>query len=522
MIQFVSAGRKVACGLVCLSLCSCVSIEHSRELQEAQVRVEHATGVRPGWELDTPLRELPLEFDGTLTARSAIELALTNNRGLRADLEVIGQAKAELVQAGLPSNPMFSTMLRFPDGGGLPDFAFGLSKDFADLWLIPSRKQAAQAMLQQRVLSFADAAIRLVAEVKTQYALAQYQRLAQELLEQNLVILRNSMEIAEARLRAGQAPQLDLNLLQGRYLETELELLDIRGEHRVTQQMLMRLMGVARAPMDWRPQPLSLTAAVPRITGGDSDFVEAALLQRLDVQAADWELASAAADFEQQRLRVIQNLGIGLSGERMQRRAQLGRKILADTARASIKAGKLTAPDIMSAGQRRLERSQMINTVLGPSLDVSLPVFDQNQAQIAKAQYRARELQQRYEEIEQRVAEEVRSAAIRRRLAEDKAYLYRDSLLPLQESNLRLAQTTYQAGQESILTVLTAQEALIRTQLGYAAAMRDLTTSAADLERQLAGRIPEFMETAVTSQPAEPGADAGETIPRSERQPDRP
>jgi cobalt-zinc-cadmium efflux system outer membrane protein len=202
MTKFIPAIQRVAWGLACLSLCSCAPIEHSRELQLAQARMEHATGLRPAWEVDTPLRELPLQPGDVLTLPSAIELTLTNNRSLRADLEVIGQAKADLVQAGLLSNPVLSTMLRFPSGGGLPDFAFGLSKDFADLWLIPSRKRAAQAMLQQRVLSLADTATMLVAEVKIQYAMAQYQRLAEELLEQNLAILRNAMEIADARLRA--------------------------------------------------------------------------------------------------------------------------------------------------------------------------------------------------------------------------------------------------------------------------------------------------------------------------------
>ena len=77
--------------------------------------------------------------------------------------------------------------------------------------------------------------------------------------------------------------------------------------------------------------------------------------------------------------------------------------------------------------------------------------------------------------------------------------------MPLQESNLELAQTAYQAGKETILTVLLAQEELIRTRLNYAAAIRDLASTAANLERQLAGRIPEFSEPHVAP-PAEPKA----------------
>ncbi len=161
----------------------------------------------------------------------------------------------------------------------------------------------------------------------------------------------------------------------------------------------------------------------------------------------------------------------------------------------------------------------MIDFIIGPAIEVPLPVFDQNQAQIAKAQFRARELQQRYEEVEQRVIEGVRSALTQRHLAEDRLRVLQESLVPLQVSNLRLAEAAYQAGRESILTVLLAQGELIRTRLAHAVAVRDLAVSAANLERQLAGRVPEFLvaptATQATSAPAKgqgtqatPGSDA--------------
>ena len=187
-------------------------------------------------------------------------------------------------------------------------------------------------------------------------------------------------------------------------------------------------------------------------------------------------------------------MSLGRAGERCERRALPGRDVLADTARASIANGALTAPEIESRSQRDAARRQEIDLILGPSIEVPLPIFDQNQAQIAKAQFRARELLERYEETEQRVTEAVRAAFTQRRLAEDRARLYHDTLVPLQEANLELARIAYQSGRESILTVLLAQESLIRTRLAYAAAVRDLSISAANLERQVAGRVPELTE----------------------------
>ncbi len=481
-------------------LTSCASVNHRPELQSADQAMQSATGVKTTW-ADLPgLKELEAGPNDLVSLDKVIELVLTNNRSLRADLEVIGQAKADLVQAGLLSNPILSVMTGLPEGGGRADVAFGLSKDFADLWLIPSRKRAAQAMVQQRVLSFTDTAIMLLTEAKTNYYGLQYQSAAADLQEQNLRVLQESMEIAQARLRAGDTTQLDVNLVRARYVEAQLELLQLHSEYRVTQRTLLRLMGVSAAPDTWQPDRLKLDDPPPAFGLDETTLVEAALLQRLDVQAARWEVEAAVAEFDQQRRRVIPSLTLGLSGDRFERRAMADRDILADTARSSIRSGRLTAPEIQSAAERRKERRQEIDLILGPSIEVPLPIFDQNQAQIAKTQFRARELQQRSEEVEQRVVEGVRSAFTQRRLAEERAGLYRDSLVPLQETNLSLARMAYQSGKESILTVLVAQEALIRTRLGYAAAIRDLAVSEANLERQLAGRIPQ----AGTTPPATP------------------
>lgn len=478
---------------ILLALASCAKVDHGAELRAADQAMHRATGVRTTWADLPELKELEPDPKGVITLDQAAELTLANNRSLRGDLEVIGQAKADFVQAGLLSNPILSVMTGLPEGGGRADVAFGLSKDFADLWLIPSRKRAAQAMLQQRVLSFADTAILLLTDAKTTYYTLQYQSVAADLQEQNLRIFQESMEIVQARLRAGDTTQLDVNLVRARYIEAQVELLQLRNDYHVTQRTLLRLMGVSKASDEWKPEPLNLDEPLQPISADESSLVDAALLQRLDVQAASWELESAVAEFEQQRRRLIPSLSLGLSGERFERRAMPGRDVAADTARASVAAGQWTAPEIQSRAQRNQERRQEIDLILGPSIEVPLPIFDQNQAQIAKAQFRARELQQRYEEIEQRVVEGVRSAHAQRRLSEERVRWYHDSLVPLQESNLSLAKTAYQSGRESIVTVLLAQESLNRTRLAYAAAARDLAVSLANLERQVAGRLPEVV-----------------------------
>lgn len=474
------------------ALISCTHVDYEPELRQAGEAMQRATGVEPHWAERFDLQELRTDESNIVTLNQAVELALSNNRALRADLQVIGQAKADLVQAGLLSNPVLSMLVRFPDAGGRANLDFGLAQNLADLWLIPSRKRVAQALLQRGILSFTDAAIVLVTEVKTNYYTLQYQSLAADLQQQNLTVLSEARTIAQARFQAGDTTELDVNLIRSRVLEAELELARLRSDFRITQQSILLLAGVARAPDTWQPEPMPLEQPFVRLTTNETEIIEAALLQRLDAQAAHWEMESAVADFQRQRLRLIPSLSIGIAAERSERRGTPGRDVLADTARASVGAGRLTAPDIQSRSQRRRERRREIDLILGPSIEIPLPIFDQNQARLAKAQFRVRELQQRFEEVTQRVIEGVRSALTVRRLVEDRVGFFRDSLVPLQETNLQLAESAYEAGTESILAVLFAQEALIRTRLNFAAAVRDLAISLANLERQLAGRLPEF------------------------------
>ncbi len=490
-----------------LWLLSCTSINHTSEIQQAEQLTESTIGRQPRWTEQLEVQELHIGEDRILTLDQSVDLALANNRSLRADLEVIGQAQADLIQAGLLPNPMLSFMIRFPEGGGRSALDFGLSQELADLWMIPSRKHAAQALLQERILSFVDTTIALNNEVKTRYCELQYQMLAIDLQQQNLKIVEQAIESAQARYQTGAGSVLDVNLPRGRQLEAELALITLRNDYKVTQQTLLRLMGVANSSVDWKPTPLE--TGFRTLSVNEADLIELALVQRLDVQAAECEMESAVADFEQQKLKVISSLSLGASATRFENRAQPGRKILADTALVSAKAGELTAPEIQSRTERRRERAQMIDWIIGPTIQVPVPIFDQNQAQIAKAQCRAKELKQRFEEVQQRVIEGVRSALALRQIAETRASFFRDSLLPLQESNLQVAQQAYQTGQESILTVLLAQESLIQTRLDYASAMRDLVISSANLERQLAGQLPESFLSPIENPPTpQPSDDA--------------
>src|SRR4030042_1650482 len=85
---------------------------------------------------------------------------------LQATFEEIGVAKADLVQAGLFTNPNLSALFRFPFGGGGSDIeAAGLIK-ISDFWQIPLRQKVAAARLETAILEVSDEILNTVADVK--------------------------------------------------------------------------------------------------------------------------------------------------------------------------------------------------------------------------------------------------------------------------------------------------------------------------------------------------------------------
>ena len=107
---------------------------------------------------------------------------------------------------------------------------------------------------------------------------------------------------------------------------------------------------------------------------------------------------------EQERLSVVTDVELGLSFERMERGRRGDKPWLADTLWASAEAGQFAAPSLQP------REKLPTNTVLGPALALELPIFDQNQAQIAKAEFLYEAANAQRDALQLEVAQETRAA----------------------------------------------------------------------------------------------------------------
>jgi cobalt-zinc-cadmium efflux system outer membrane protein len=444
-----------------------------------------------------------LVADG-LTVNEVVTVALLNNRDLQAAFYEIGASRADVVQSQLLSNPQLSIVPMFPDAGGRSQFNVSFGQELVDLWQIPVRKKAAQARLDATVLDIARQCIELAANTRS----AAYQLLTLEQTEttvlENLKLVERSEQLARARFEAGEASQLDVNLARTNTLDVRLELIQVQRQKKVAQTALSQQMSFA-APA--RSFELKDTLPEPIAMPSESALLALAMERRLDARAAEHRLRAAEADITRQYLSIFPSITAGFELELPERRALPDRDILADTARESIAAGQLTAPSIESRAQRDREGRQEIESLFGPSFGIVLPIWDQNQAGIATAIYRAEQQRKQLESLANQIATQVARAGINLNNASEIVRFYREEALPQAQLSLDNARQLYEAGETGILAVIDAQQSLVARRRGYVTALGEYAAALAEMELAIGGIVP------TTGLPAAPSDPQATTVP---------
>ncbi|MCB9849423.1 MAG: TolC family protein [Phycisphaerales bacterium] len=482
----VAACASMACVLACAPVDAREDFGRAGQLIQERTAVADAYDPSAADALDAKVTGL---LDGGLTVTEAVQLALLNNRELQDIFAEIGVSRADLVQSQLLSNPSLALGFNFPEGGGVVDLTLGFTQQVAELWQIPMRRRVAERQLDRTITLAAQRAIELRAKVRTQCYDVLALRRSDELAGQNVELSERIVQAAQKQFEGGQVSEFDVNRTRTSLLNVRADRMAIRGALGTSEATLGDLLGLARAQRSWQ-----LVDELPENYAGtiDSDaLLRCAMDQRLDARAAELDVESAEAELALQVRRVYPDVQVGFALERNERRGAPGRKLLADTARSSIAAGQLTAPSIESRGQRSLARSQIIDAKLGPSLAVTLPIWDQNQAQIAKARFRAMQARTRYERLLDAIAVQVNQAAIQATTTADLIHLYESESLPVGESTVDGATRLYEAGEQSVLAVVDAQEQLIQRRRDLVRALRDHAAAVTELENAVGGKLPD-------------------------------
>jgi outer membrane protein TolC len=168
------------------------------------------------WTVPWADRNPPWDGKSPLSMEQAATTALMNNRALRSQVEQIAAGRADLVQAGLLPNPVLALALRFPVDpvAGYSQVGATVVQDLVSLWLRPGRIRAADARLNETVLSVSDSALRLVADVKASHARVVFGQRAVAATRENIAMVELLGCGAQDRVRGGEGTPLDPNRAQ--------------------------------------------------------------------------------------------------------------------------------------------------------------------------------------------------------------------------------------------------------------------------------------------------------------------
>lgn len=436
------ATKHMAIGVLLLVLGGCASVDPAPDYSRAQQEVTAATGAEalylPGEEESAREQVTALMADG-LTAQDAVQVALLNNRGLQELLFEVGVSRADAVQAGLLSNPSLDALVRFPVDAGSAVTEAGLLQNLIELWHLPARKRLAESQVERTILDVAHRAVVVAAQAKSAYFTALAANSALAVAEENLKTVEDFFGLTRERQEAGAATQVDVNAAQARLLEQRVSVRSARFAAYDAKRRLAIVLGLTTPAQELR---LADALLAPPDWSLDLDrLLSLAERHRLDLQAAQKNAEAAANALPLEKRRRLRNLSGGLALE-----------------------------------------SEGGDLALGPAIGLELPIFDQNQAQIAKAEFRYAQAQRRLEGVTANVAQQVRGAYERYAMAQETARLYEAELLPLREASLELARESFAAGKTGFLSVLEAQDRLLATRRDYVGLLQSVALSAPELE----------------------------------------
>jgi outer membrane protein, heavy metal efflux system len=451
-----------------LLLGGCTTVPPDAGFPDVRQAVADRTGQRIQWDQGTDADRQVAEavraiLGRELTAGGAVQVALLNNQDLQATYEELGIAQAELVEAGLLTNPRLLAEVRFPKYHALP-FELDVTQSFIELLTLPLRKHAAAAAFEAAKLRVTHEVLNTAAEAEASFFRAQGAAQLVEMRRAVVAATEASYDAAKRLHDAGNITDLTLANERALYEQAKIDLAKSERAALDAREELNAVMGAWGGQTTW-----TLSPRLPALPAAEIDparLESLAVARRADLGAARHEAEAAAQ-------------GLGLT-------------------RSTALVGDLTVGG-------HLEKDTDGALTVGPSIEVPLPIFNQGQPAIAAAQARLRQGQKRYAALAVKVRSQVRRARDDVTAARDLAEYYGRVVVPLRHQIVQQSQLQLNAMQVGVFELLRAKQAEIDAGREYVEALRDYWVARAELDRAAGGRVE---PTLPTTRPAAPGPES--------------
>ncbi len=456
----------------------CSTIQPDRSFDRVQNTVMDRAGVSAAWPVTaearaTIERRVSEILSNPIDQERAVTIALLNNRSLRAHYARLGLAEADFVEAGLLQNPSLSAAVGFPDSPpSLTRLDFGMTLNLLRILVMPARSEIATIQLDAEVLAVADRVVETVAVTRRKFLDLQAAAHMTALLREIALGAEAAAEFARQVHAAGNLSDLALANEEALYEQARLDYarsMALTADHRERVNVQLGLWG---EDSQW-----TFVDRLPDLPASEPDLSQLeslAVRQRLDLAAAAKEVeAIAKAAGLQCEWRYILTTDVGFRAER-------------DT-----------------DGQ----------WVFGPELSIEVPIFNQRQPEIARADSALLGAESRLEAIAIETRSDVRRLRERLYATRYESEHYRDTIVPLRERITALTQQQYNFMLVDTFGLLAAKREEISAYRGYIQSVHDYWSIRSELERAVGGRLPVSASSPVTGPTTQPAGVPEPTAP---------
>lgn len=416
------------------------------------------------WDEDETTRESLKQHTSNLLARDltapiAVQIALLNNRSLQATYADIGIALADVIEADTLANPSLhgSALWPYSPETLAANLTLGMMLQIVDLFHRPLKQAVTQSQLETAKLRVAREII--AHSARTHQAFVSYiaQREEVALYDDMLTSAKAIAKTAKALRAAGNITALELEQRRSILAETKVRVMESKTRLANTRAQLNALMGLSEEDAHWHTST-RLPKTIPARRSMD-EALQTAWDNSFDLALLEQDLITLGHKYKlNNRRSLLPNLAIGAEWER--------------------------------------EDSEK---KFGPTLDVTLPIFDRGEAARVRHNAEIRKVQNQY------VAKSIEVRAAARRLlteldAKQKIVAeFKHNLLPLHQRLVREMQKQHNAMQQGVFALITAKRNQANVRRQYIQAVAEYWKTHGQFVELLSGRLP--LEAAPQSNP---------------------
>jgi outer membrane protein TolC len=402
--------RKATAALSALLLAGCASLPIEKEVRNPQAgfgtvanRTQQATGKDVVW-IQTraqanslAMRTRSLIHKKTVTADTAVQVALLNNKGLQAAYAEIGISSADVWQETMFVNPRMT--VGFWEFGATRALEAAIIANIFSLMTRERRVAIAEARFRQAQLRAAEETLRLAADTRRAWLQAVGAAETVRYLAQAQETANAASELAMELGKTGAFTKTAQAREHALYAELAGQAAEARMNARTSKEALTRLMGV------WGNEAnFSIPSTLPRLPQKltAKRAIEAeALKKRVDLEVAKWELEALARSYGlTQATRYVTDFEL-LAGVEFEK----------EEGEEGEKDKVLTSPNF--------------------EVEFAIPIFDTGKARMRTAEFSYMRAANQLAEKAVQIRSEAREAFDRYRSTYQIARHYRDQVLPL-------------------------------------------------------------------------------------------